>query len=964
MAAGLLMIGIKTMINRIFTLSSVSLSALILTAMAPVPIGPNDPLFDLQWSLHNDGSQVVSIDVDDLHTIAQKGMAGVDIGFAESAAEVQAQAHAPVKVAVIDFGVDATHPDLQGRISNDGWNFIDNSANMYDEDGHGTHVSGIIAANAGNKLGIAGLTPASVQVMPLKILATGYENFSFKGRFITQYAADAIRYATAHGAGVINMSLGWPKLVDSQDVRNAVAEAIAKGVTVVVAAGNDKKDKPAYPCAYQNVICVGALSNDGKAAIFSNEGGAVDVLAPGDGIVSTIPLTIESATLRIQGYELMSGTSQAAPIVAAMAAVLKSVNPNMSASEIRARLLSSGQSYGNAGQALYGLARLPEALHAQPHPVYIPDFKSLEGVVVDEGTLKVTSTLDIANIWQTAQNVAINLTVNGVAAGASTVASLAEGQTLTVPWTYQFPSLDSSSTLSLTVNISDGTGQNRSFVTVLPAARDMRMIKNQTLIAVPTAIAQARDWMGADLFGHRFARVAQVATYGQSVGNPFYFRTVSADKTGVGLQIYDSSQPTEPLQQKLLVPYITRVTQVLRVDVLKSGHLDWVITGIGKDAQNKSFFQFYFLGPDFKPLWSRGAAWQISPSDPTQATNIVRLYSKPGSWISGPGNRLYPSYLAQGALPGADNFDSLDPRAVLTANHLYYMMPDSSQKVVDMRQPLILRAVDKASLYLQHPLGKLVNLLPQSQQDLAQGRVSAIFAEGLDLSATMSLAQASSVSQLTLVSRPKWDIAAAAGLVIPAQTLDPKQPTSVVLSFIDSGRGSLTWTDPAGVISGKTPFTYKQPLDPVTGLIGAHNLPGIGHVWFLESRFNLIGFHEDQTGHITSQSLPIERDSSFPGEVWDELMQAVVVGHQNQPLPGVYVDSTLVRGNSISVVIWNPQTAKLERPLRYSMNLPTACLQLSPYRVSEDPSTFTIPLICDAGGGQAEWRLINAEEAP
>jgi subtilisin family serine protease len=178
-----------------------------------------------------------------------------------------------VIVAVIDTGVQLDHPDLVGQITT-GYDFINFDDQANDENGHGTHVSGIIAA-ANNGSGTVGAS-YSVQIMPLKVLnADGWGYLSD--------VAKAIYYAADHSARVVNMSLGSSS--DSSVVKDAVRYAYNKGVLLVAAAGNDSGAPCNYPAAYEDVICVVATDQDNKIASFSNIGG--ELAAPGVSNYST-----------------------------------------------------------------------------------------------------------------------------------------------------------------------------------------------------------------------------------------------------------------------------------------------------------------------------------------------------------------------------------------------------------------------------------------------------------------------------------------------------------------------------------------------------------------------------------------------------------------------------------------------------------------------------------------------------
>ncbi len=237
-----------------------------------------------------------------------------------------------VIVAVIDTGVQLDHPDLVGQITT-GYDFINFDDQANDENGHGTHVSGIIAA-ANNGSGTVGAS-YSVQIMPLKVLnADGWGYLSD--------VAKAIYYAADHSARVVNMSLGSSS--DSSVVKDAVRYAYNKGVLLVAAAGNDSGAPCNYPAAYEDVICVVATDQDNKIASFSNIGG--ELAAPG---VSNYSTYLGSQ------YAYLSGTSMASPHVAASAALLFSTCSTCTNTEVRTAMRNSAADLGTTGlDSLFG----------------------------------------------------------------------------------------------------------------------------------------------------------------------------------------------------------------------------------------------------------------------------------------------------------------------------------------------------------------------------------------------------------------------------------------------------------------------------------------------------------------------------------------------------------------------------------------------------------------------------------
>jgi subtilisin family serine protease len=236
---------------------------------------------------------------------------------------------AGVTVAVVDTGADLGHEDLAGQFAAGGHDWVDGDNDPSDANGHGTHVSGTIAAVPDNGLGITGVAPAA-KILPLRALdATGSGSMS--------NVAAAMEYAGDHGARIVNASLGGP-------YSQAVSDAIAAhpNTLYVVAAGNSAADDddPAhasYPCALRlaNVLCVGASDESDQPASFSNHGvTSVDLYAPGTDIVSTYADSPDS-------YALLSGTSMATPTAAGVAALALATNPGASAEQVRSALIST-----------------------------------------------------------------------------------------------------------------------------------------------------------------------------------------------------------------------------------------------------------------------------------------------------------------------------------------------------------------------------------------------------------------------------------------------------------------------------------------------------------------------------------------------------------------------------------------------------------------------------------------------
>lgn len=248
-----------------------------------------------------------------------------------------------VKVAIVDTGVDYNHPALKGKVDlADGYNFVANNTNVMDDNGHGTHLSGIITTNTNvsslsKATGLVGIDGnLNVQIIPVKVLDSS-------GAGDSDIIAKGIMWAADKGADIINLSLGMQGSVPEID--SAIQYATDKGALVVVAAGNDDADCANYsPASDPNAYTVSALTMNDRKASFSNYGSKIEVSAPGDYILSTVP----------NGqYAFMSGTSMATPVVSAVAAMVKAQNPNLNPAQIKQILDQSAWDLGPKGKDIY-----------------------------------------------------------------------------------------------------------------------------------------------------------------------------------------------------------------------------------------------------------------------------------------------------------------------------------------------------------------------------------------------------------------------------------------------------------------------------------------------------------------------------------------------------------------------------------------------------------------------------------
>jgi|GEM_PF-1446152 len=297
-----------------------------------------------------------------------------------------------VKVAVIDTGVQANHPDLSANISSESYDFVKDTSSMTDSNGHGTHVAGILAAVANNKIGIAGVS-YNAELLCYRVFQVINGKEQTDSLTLTQAYMEALN----DGAQIINLSLGGygsDTIMDTVLLK-AIETAEEYGTITVCAGGNDNTSRISYPSDYDACISVTATDQSNNRASFSDYNQYKDIAAPGVNILSTY---------KSSNYATMNGTSMASPVVAGVISLMLAANPDLTSEQVKDILYTTATDLGPPGRDDYyghGLVNAKEAvILAKGEPAAPSKDISITGVTLNQTSLALnignTSTLSAA----------------------------------------------------------------------------------------------------------------------------------------------------------------------------------------------------------------------------------------------------------------------------------------------------------------------------------------------------------------------------------------------------------------------------------------------------------------------------------------------------------------------------------------------------------------------------------------
>ncbi|MBF0299527.1 MAG: S8 family serine peptidase [Oligoflexia bacterium] len=983
------------------------------------------------WALEN-REQMVLKDLDDIHLEKVKGKIGVDIGIKNIYKKIDSQIKNDVLVAVIDSGVDIDHPDLKDGIAKNlvecengslpfkpkedkdkngyigdcmGWSFVstkkEGDERPYDDAGHGTHLAGIIAATINNKLGVAGVS-SKIKIVPVKVLQKNENPMGVAGGLATGGPSDRIAkgilYAIKRNVQVINLSMGWPISVDTKYLRMSILEAQNRGIVIVAAAGNNTHSGPIFPCAYPNVLCVGAVDASGNFANFSNYGGHVDLLAPGDNILSTYPQKLTANFFAVKGYEIKNGTSQAAPYVAAAVAILKGLNNQISFNEIFARLFVGSNKVDPTGTdqnqkySLYGLLNIEKSINAKKLPVVIPLLKKVEEIIVQTTTKNFNLTIPIKNLWADAKDIKISFDLDQTAKNSGIIlkskdffiSNLQEGETKDLTLEGEIKDNELDNTLSFNIKISSSSTAEKTFnhqiriVTSLDNDPHFLEIVKEVVtdpaIKTPIAIRKGDE-----------TRTTLSTISDPFFQNPYpqYYVEQKFDK-GTTIFIFktDTKNTSAPFNAhlKLTIPDATSLLSVALQDVNYDGKLEYVIITIAKVGEEK-FIEYSYFNSTGSSTFGKYNHFRFVPE--TAIVNYKKVTYIPYKSSILKGLIAIPFFYDYGKTPekdlNKDPFEENSSASKIKDNHFFYITPTKAKdnnihfetRIVDNYKWMDL-VKNKLNLAWDDSID-MVDILPQSLQDYKKGIGTAIISVGknylrnyylvtfkpqytddvnssdvfIESFATSGVHLEGSflfpITNLDLLTSSTTSISTSTSPHINAGAMfvGHETNTNVRLSMFDYLKQGRSLTS--------TLYSHPQPRDYVLSAFACYKKDD-DYYAFLQSKSSLLLERITSRGESYIYSRPITRFSFLPGSLYNEIFYPIFVS--NPARPALYVDATEINRKDIYVLSID-EDKNLISPIKFNIRVPTNCKSLNPTPIGERQQ-WAYTLLCE---NQKKWFL-------
>lgn len=893
------------------------MNKLALSFLALNLVSPNDEYFHQQWYLKNSGFNIKR-DITEISSISILGKTGADIHFPFDLTLPNGP-RKPVVVAVLDTGVDIDHIDLKDSILRSsecdsvgnippknspdkdgngfkgdcaGWNFASSTNaegdnQVYDDTGHGTHLSGLIAAKI-NEKGIRGISD-QIKILPVKIF-NKYEipNHPLRPKMkMMERIQKGLEYAIQKNVDVINLSLGWPSILDSPKIRELFELAAAKNILVVAAAGNNAQHTTIFPCSYASVLCVGATSVDGTVAPFSNYGGNVDIMAPGENILSTIPKKITPLYFDEDGFDYKNGTSQAAPLVAGSAALLKLVLGSVSADELKARLLSAAQKNNSQISSFYGDLNLSNALKNKPNQFIYPNLKELNTVEVSHPTARFTFDIKLTKLIKNSATAGkLSLHFEGIPLNQNEYAFefSSEDHEKVIHVSGNVPELMLSSTQTLTLNLTYGEQQ------------------------------------------HSFKKELTFALNANEVGSKIFFdEKINTEK----LKSVDDSMKLSD-QTLFFTQESNSENQVLTFYAIKSSKLKKLFSFVKKAdlklvatvlTQSKTLCVEFYDATNKKLIYD---FWDIHLGTQSKSLEMVpdsAVFTLHQATYWNQQSGLKAVSLANGKIPPAEANKSVWLNSQNGASdHLYYFSEVDGKITTALLDNEELRntLIKKYRLRFDDALMPIAIL-----NKGINSTIDTLFAIGKGYERKVLLIRFHDRNHFEI--KREYLVPGGAALreitfLGKSMLLTQERKDAYQMFDLDAGHfTTFEWNDESDLL-----------LSPIAKITGNRLLAQT------QNHFVVLG-------EGSNSKLPLKRFSFLPGELFSEMFTPVEVQSAEGLLPALFIDGTMISDQHLGVVLWDGE--KIVKPIHFQLKLPKNCRVMNPQRIE---GVHSMILLCES----------------
>ncbi len=635
----------------------------------------------LQWAHENRG-EIIRLRRNFHQIDNKKSKAGFDTKLNEFA-NAQYRNKKDVVVAVIDSGVSFQHPDIQKNIYRNmkecdkdgnplflvnedkdrngypgdcvGWNFaslndreirelldsprFQNFSDAqkdslrdelmqarrlpYDIDGHGTHISGILAAERNNDTGLRGISD-NIKILPIKV----YDNPNvLSGRFINIVSGpitqqkplatvitQGIEYAIRMNVDVINMSIGWNKITMSAQLERAINDALRRNIAIVTSSDNGGSNDSTFPCRLMNVICVGSTTPYGEISSMSNYGHNVDILAPGDKILSLYPMSLDPLDFSVKGYEYLSGTSQATAFISGAIALMKSIDSSMNLADIKRTLFNATTPVPHNKEvtpSLSGMIDYSKLVAQKDLQVVFPNFKRVQNFRYDTNSNSIQGVIALENLSRTdvKKKVKLKSLTPEYKLNIEKSMSLRALGIIDLPFEVKDINFsEAPDTIKLELSFDD-----KNYIVEYPLLYELdlnKVSKKSITEADSLLIRESAE-----------SKLRPILNFGE--GNEEYYVVTIEPEVGLGITLFEESKDSLKSSHSLLLEKSNKISSVMKLDLNADGVKDYLIFSIHRivntqnPEQSETYWQYSYYDKNFKPLFGKRSQFRFVPTRAT-----------------------------------------------------------------------------------------------------------------------------------------------------------------------------------------------------------------------------------------------------------------------------------------------------------------------------------------------------------